>query len=188
MSVLIPLASVVLLVSICMILLGMLFPKFAVRWGNIEKRTRKKAILTYGSAFIVSFVVLAVAAPSPVHRSDVIADTTHETASQTTAKATAAKTSVPKPAEPDFSVSDLDVMWEGYFGYITGTVKNNTNHAYRYAEININVYDESGAQIATPMSNTENLQAGGTWKFKAPIIPRPTGPFTYKVVKIHGMK
>lgn len=166
--------AAIFLICLACAAIGFFSPETVIRWGKPENKTRNEVLRVYGIIGLAAFIIMGLM-PAPPERTPVVAS----------------QKSAQKPVEqkqPDFSVSDLDVMWEGYFGYITGTVKNNTNHAYRYAEININVYDESGAQIATPMSNTENLQAGGTWKFKTPIIPRPTGPFTYKVVKIHGMK
>lgn len=54
--------------------------------------------------------------------------------------------------------------------YITGTVKNNTNKTYSYAQVTFNLYDDSGAQVGSTMANTNNLEAGGIWKFKAVVI------------------
>lgn len=48
-----------------------------------------------------------------------------------------------------------------------GTIKNNTDQELDYAEINITIYDKDGAQIGTALDNTNNLKAGGTWKFEA---------------------
>lgn len=51
--------------------------------------------------------------------------------------------------------------------FITGTIKNHSNKTYIYVQVTFNLYDDSGAQVGTTMANTNNLEAGGTWKFKA---------------------
>lgn len=48
-----------------------------------------------------------------------------------------------------------------------GVIKNNTDHDMDYVEINITIYDKDDAQIGTALANTNNLKAGGTWKFEA---------------------
>lgn len=48
-----------------------------------------------------------------------------------------------------------------------GVIKNNTDHELDYVEINITIYDKDDAQIGTALANTNNLKAGGTWKFEA---------------------
>lgn len=51
-----------------------------------------------------------------------------------------------------------------------GTIKNNTDRDMEYVEINIILYDKDNAQIGTALANTNNLKAGGTWKFEALCI------------------
>lgn len=69
-------------------------------------------------------------------------------------------------------------------GYVTGTVKNNTDKKYGYAQVEINLYDSAGAQIGSTLANTNNLEAKGTWKFKAPVLHE--GVATYKIMGITG--
>jgi len=54
--------------------------------------------------------------------------------------------------------------------YVTGTVVNQSKKNYGYAQVQINLYDDAGAQVGSTMANVNNLAAGGTWKFKAPIL------------------
>ncbi len=54
--------------------------------------------------------------------------------------------------------------------YVVGTVKNNTDKEYSYVQVEINLYDDSGAQVGSTLDNTNNLEPGGTWKFKAVIM------------------
>lgn len=55
-----------------------------------------------------------------------------------------------------------------------GTIKNNTDKDLEYVEINIVLYDKDNAQIGTALDNTNNLKAGGTWKFEAITLDNVT--------------
>jgi hypothetical protein len=50
---------------------------------------------------------------------------------------------------------------------ITGTVVNRRSRTLGYAEITFNVYDDSGAQVGSPLANINNLEPDGRWNFKA---------------------
>lgn len=179
--------GVLFITALLFLILGMIWPKLIILWGDPERRTRKKALVGYGGISLLLLVLFIIISPAP--RKDIIADTTKQTTSNHLTNNNGVITSNNPSREStsdNLVASDVGFEQEGYAGYITGTVKNNTNHAYRYVEVNINVYDESGAQIASPMANTQNLQAGGTWRFKAPIIPRPQSKFSYKVIKVVG--
>lgn len=68
--------------------------------------------------------------------------------------------------------------------YITGTIKNNTNKQYKYVQVEINLYDGDGAQIGSTLANTNNLEPGGTWKFKA--VALEDGAKSYKIKDVTG--
>jgi N-acetylmuramoyl-L-alanine amidase CwlA len=68
--------------------------------------------------------------------------------------------------------------------YIAGTVKNNTNKQYSYVQVEINLYDDAGNQVGSTLANANNLEPGGTWKFKAPIIEEKATK--YKVKDVTG--
>ena len=51
--------------------------------------------------------------------------------------------------------------------YIEGTIQNNTNKTYSYAQVTFNIYDKDGNQLGTAVDNINNFQANGTWKYKA---------------------
>lgn len=51
--------------------------------------------------------------------------------------------------------------------YIEGTIQNNTNKNYNYAQVTFNIYDKDGNQLGTAVDNINNFQANGTWKYKA---------------------
>lgn len=53
---------------------------------------------------------------------------------------------------------------------VCGTIKNNSSHTYKYAEISINLYDTSGNLIGNTISNINNFKPEKYWKFQAPVI------------------
>lgn len=81
-------------------------------------------------------------------------------------------------------VVDSRPVSESYARYVVGTVKNNSSRSYGYVQVEINLYDSGGNQVGSTLDNTNNLEAGGTWKFKALILDdRAT---SYKVIKVTG--
>lgn len=69
--------------------------------------------------------------------------------------------------------------------YIQGEIKNNTEKTYSYVQVTFNLYDASGAQIGTAMDNINNLEAKGTWKYKA-LAYVTEDVASYKFVEITG--
>ena len=57
--------------------------------------------------------------------------------------------------------------FDGFGYYIEGEIKNNTNRKYSYVQVEFNVYDSNGVQLGSAIDNINNLEANGTWKFKA---------------------
>lgn len=69
--------------------------------------------------------------------------------------------------------------------YIEGTIQNNTNKNYTYVQVTFNIYDEAGNQLGTAVDNINNLEANGTWKYKA-IGLTTEKVHSYKFVEITG--
>ena len=88
------------------------------------------------------------------------------------------------------SASDLQLIEShvetGDYGskYIVGSVKNNAGKTYGYVQVTINLYDNSGNQVGSTMSNVNNLEPGGTWKFKAYWLEKDAT--NYKIKEISG--
>jgi len=61
--------------------------------------------------------------------------------------------------------------------YVVGTIKNNVNKQFTYVQVTINEYDSSGAQVGSTLANTNNLEAYGTWKFKAYVLDKDATDF-----------
>ena len=81
-----------------------------------------------------------------------------------------------------FKVSFIKAVAEKYGRYVTGVVTNNTDHAYRYVQVEINEYDKSLAVVGSTFANVDNLEAGEKWKFKALISEESATNFDIKNV------
>ncbi len=93
----------------------------------------------------------------------------------------------PEPAEPTVPTLELidhSDMVDGMTRYVVGTVKNNSSETFGYVQVEINLYDDSGAQVGSTIDNTNNLAPGGTWKFKALIFEDEAT--SYKIVDVTG--
>nr|DAZ17151.1 MAG TPA: Protein of unknown function (DUF3426) [Caudoviricetes sp.] len=66
-----------------------------------------------------------------------------------------------------FEVKDLALNGSGIDAKVTGSIVNKTDKEYGYLQVEINLYDDSGAQIGSTLANVNNLEAKGTWKFEA---------------------
>lgn len=97
---------------------------------------------------------------------------------------TVAPASASVEKKPDLELIDHETTSDGSFSYIVGTVKNNTKKTYSYVQVEINLYDESGAQIGSTFDNVNNLEPDGTWKFKAIVMEDDVA--SYKIKDITG--
>ena len=86
--------------------------------------------------------------------------------------------------KPDLEVVESKLVSDALYGKVTGTIKNNTNRKYGYAQVEINLYDDSDTQIGSTLTNINNFEPGASWKFEAPILKQ--GATKYKIVKVTG--
>lgn len=85
--------------------------------------------------------------------------------------------------QDNFSIIEHSIKNDGYWTYIIGTIKNNTNKNYSYVQVEINLYDADGNLVNSTFANVNNLEANGTWKFEA----MATSEFvTYEIKDITG--
>lgn len=90
-----------------------------------------------------------------------------------------------KPALPDLQLIESHIEKDSFARYVVGTVKNNTDRQYKYVQVEINLYDSSGAQVDSTLANANNLEPKGTWKFKSmPIVN--DNVTNYKIKDITG--
>lgn len=89
--------------------------------------------------------------------------------------------------EDPYSIVDeqMDVS-NPYALYITGTLTNNTDKQVSYIQVEYNLYDADGAQVGTALANTNNLQAGGVWKFEALGTASPDEVASYELMNVTG--
>ncbi len=88
-----------------------------------------------------------------------------------------------KVKTPDLEVIEHTTESDSFSTYIVGKVKNNTDKQFSYAQVEINLYDAEGAQVGSTIDNTNNLEPGGTWKFKAITTEEFA---TYKIKDVTG--
>lgn len=112
-------------------------------------------------------------------------DATTETTASETASTEAASTEA-APVE-DYTVSDetLDTS-NPYAAYITGTLTNNKDTDVSYVQVEYVLYDADGAQIGTALANTNNLKAGGSWKYEAYVTADAASIASFELAEITG--
>ena len=108
---------------------------------------------------------------------------------ETTASEAASTEAAPTEAAPveDYTVSDetLDTS-NPYAAYITGTLTNNKDTDVSYVQVEYVLYDADGAQIGTALANTNNLKAGGSWKYEAYVTADAASIATFELAEITG--
>jgi hypothetical protein len=74
----------------------------------------------------------------------------------------------------------------GEFGviFIVGKVRNNSQKAFSYVQVEINLYDKEDTQVGSTMANINNLAPGGIWRFMAPVTADNVN--RYEVIKVTG--
>lgn len=66
---------------------------------------------------------------------------------------------------------------------ICGSVLNDTDKDARFVSVEINLYDESGAQIDSVLPSVSNLEARGKWNFERVIYDYRV--VSYKIKKVN---
>ncbi|NEW09093.1 hypothetical protein GK047_24255 [Paenibacillus sp. SYP-B3998] len=85
-------------------------------------------------------------------------------------------------------LSQLDItdtkIQEGEYDqkYVVGTVKNNSGKELKNIEINIMLYDDSGAQVGETVASVTSFEKDGTWKMKAIIFQKEATKFKIKKI------
>lgn len=83
------------------------------------------------------------------------------------------------------SVSDLKIVTT-QFGVraISGVATNNTAQAFGLANVEFNLYDDAGVQVGSTMTNVQNLEPYGKWRFEAPILEDSASQYKFKGVTV----
>lgn len=92
-----------------------------------------------------------------------------------------------KPSEQFTLQEGYNGYSDGYGYYIEGTITNNTDKQYSYAQVTFNLYDKDENQLGTAVANINNLDANANWKFKAiGLITDAKAVSSYKLTEITG--
>jgi|LFRM01.1.fsa_nt_gb uncharacterized membrane protein len=129
------------------------------------------------TALIVFVVVIALLASLGGDDSSTSTTSTGGKTNSTTTESVEQKKSA-------LEVLEHSVKNDAYTRYIVGTVKNNSSREYSYVQVEINLYDDEGNQVGSTMDNTNNLEPGGTWKFKAIVLE--DSATEYKIKDVSG--
>ncbi|WP_027309321.1 FxLYD domain-containing protein [Caloramator sp. ALD01] len=139
-----------------------------------KSKTRKPLWKRWWFWVLAVFILIGIAANS----SETNITNTTNTSNQTTQKI------AQKETKPDLEVLNHTFKQDGFNGYITGQIKNNTDKTFSYVQVEINLYDKNGQQVGSTIDNINNLEPGKTWNFKAIILE--DNVHSYKIVNVSG--
>jgi hypothetical protein len=72
--------------------------------------------------------------------------------------------------EQDLELLEHKLTKEDYITKVTGKIRNNTNKTFRYAQVEINLYDKDNVLLDSTLANINNFEGGTVWKFEAVVI------------------
>ena len=109
---------------------------------------------------------------------------------QTTPENSPTPTETPKTQNSNekFSLVEDHISSESnnFSAYIEGKITNNSNKELSYIQVTYSIYDSEGNTIGTCMDNENNLDAHGTWKFKAICLEGVSDISRYELKEITG--
>lgn len=85
-----------------------------------------------------------------------------------------------------YSITDVNMTGDDYSVTITGSFTNNSSEEVSYVQLSYRLLDADGAQIGTAYANTNNLPAGGTWKFEATGFQPLSDVASYELADVTG--
>lgn len=85
-----------------------------------------------------------------------------------------------------YAISGVQMTGDDYSVTISGTFTNNSDAEVSYVQVSYRLLDAEGAQIGTAYANTNNLPAGGTWKFEAMGFEPLSSVASYELADVTG--
>ena len=85
-----------------------------------------------------------------------------------------------------YAISDVQMTGDEFSVTISGTFTNNSDAEVSYVQVSYRLLDAEGAQIGTAYANTNNLPAGGTWKFEALGVEPLSSVASYELADVTG--
>ena len=107
-------------------------------------------------------------------------------------KAASSDSSATEQAEQDteeqepYTIAEEAEDRSDYYFKITGILTNNSNSDKDYIQVEYVLYDADGNQIGTALANTNNLKAGGTWKYEATSFKTPEEVASWERAEVTG--
>ena len=98
----------------------------------------------------------------------------------------AADAPAPTADDPAYAITDVQMTGDDYSVTISGTFTNNSDAEVSYVQVSYRPLDAEGAQIGTAHANTNNLPAGGTWKFEAMGFEPLSSVASYELADVTG--
>ena len=92
----------------------------------------------------------------------------------------------PAADDPAYAIADVQMTGDDYSVTISGTFTNNSDHDVSYVQLTYRLLDAEGAQLGTALANTNNLAAGGTWKFEATGFEPLANVASYELADVTG--
>ena len=78
----------------------------------------------------------------------------------------------------DFALIEAD--WKrGQFDnlLVVGVIRNLSERSKKYVQVEINLFDDSGAVVGSTVANVNNLRGGQKWRFEAPVLSSDVSRF-----------
>ncbi len=85
-----------------------------------------------------------------------------------------------------YTISEEAEDRSDYYFKITGILTNNSDSDKDYIQVEYVLYDADGNQIGTALANTNNLKAGGTWKYEATSFKTPEEVASWERAEVTG--
>lgn len=150
----------------------------SVTWG----RARNALVAAAAGFALATYGASQMPASAPTNKTTPAQQENAPTQNQATRSTESPKP--PEPPKPQLELLDAKSESEDFARYVVGTIRNNSERSYGYIQVEINLYDDSGAQVGSTLDNANNLEPGGIWKFKALITDDRATKF--KVADITG--
>ena len=184
--------GILFLLTFLALIVGLVKPSLVIRWGEIK--TRGRVLLVYGVSMFIFMMLTGATAPEltpeqkqakEIAKQQEVVTASAKQAQDEIAKKAKAEKEAKEQAEknkPKLELIEHHTESDSFAWYVVGTVKNNTNKNYSYAQVSINLYDKSGTQVGSTLANINNLEPNGTWKFKAVALENTAAKYQIKEV------
>lgn len=173
-------------------IIGLLGAVFAIVGivGAVRGKCRGKGLAI--AALVVSVVSLVVVLATQSMYSAAIDQATEQissgaptqTSSADAAAGDASEAGGASEASDPYKVEGEALDGDEYSSTITGVFTNTSSNTMSYVQLSYNLFDADGAQIGTAYANTNNVAAGGTWKFEAFSTTAADEVDSYKLVDV----